>query len=160
MGDVRWDIWLPQDKITKAALGAGFDPFLIMAIVQVESAGRTQATRFEKGWKYLLTPEKFATMTDVSQDTEINGQSTSWGLMQVMGTVARELNFTGLFPELCIPNEGLKYGCLKLKQLYKKHGDIWKAVSAYNAGAPKDPHPYVDKVKEFNKQLLSQRPTA
>ncbi len=61
----------------------------------------------------------------------------SWGLMQVMGAVAREYGFSGRFlSQLCDPAVGLEYGCRHLSILLKRHGTIRAALSAYNSGQP------------------------
>ena len=70
-------------------------------------------------------------------DTELIAQKTSWGLMQVMGTVARELGHRGWLSELCEPERGIYYGCLHLKKLMDRHGNLSDTVAAYNAGSPR-----------------------
>lgn len=75
----------------------------------------------------------------LSRHTEFVQQKTSWGPMQVMGAVAREMGFNGYFPELCSPL-GLYYACKHLRRLADRflasHG--WDGVAAaYNAGSPR-----------------------
>jgi hypothetical protein len=126
----------------------------------VPESQRWFATRFEPHYKYLWdcendrpypagkigpwphqVPTNFSTLPGLilSAGTEFIQQKTSWGPMQVMGAVARELGFTGLFPELCGPL-GVYYGCLHLKRLANRflpvHG--WEGVAAaFNAGTPR-----------------------
>lgn len=110
---------------------------LIAAIIMVESGGNPYAMRFETVWRYHLP---LGQMIDISQmigcslETERMGEATSWGLMQVMGTVAREYGFRGWFTELCDPRLGIKYGIKHLQSKRVKYGSIQDAVSAYNAG--------------------------
>ena len=69
--------------------------------------------------------------------TERQDQMTSWGLMQVMGAVARELGHTGPLSDLLDPPTGLFYGCLHLRRFRAKY-DIWPdVIAAYNAGSPR-----------------------
>ena len=132
---------------------------LVRAIVLVESNGDRFAWNPEPAYRYLFnvkTRMPFRALTPAEQvsetppadfptaagdrDAEWWGQQASWGLMQVMGGVARELGFAGHFPGLCDPLEGLHYGCRHLAQLIerfsKKHG-LRGAVGAYNAGSPR-----------------------
>ena len=69
-------------------------------------------------------------------DQEWWGQQASWGLMQIMGAVARELGFAGLYlPALCDPALNLTYGCQKLQlELEWAKGDVRAALAAYNGG--------------------------
>lgn len=85
-------------------------------------------------------PEDFPTRRG-DRDAEWWGQQASWGLMQVMGAVARERGFDPRvhFPRLCSdPQLGLAYGCAHLAHMrdrwFKEHG--WMGVvAAYNAGS-------------------------
>jgi len=47
--------------------------------------------------------------------TELLGQQTSWGLLQIMGAVARERGFKGWLTELCDPTVNLEWGCRHLR---------------------------------------------
>src|SRR5258708_9578726 len=60
----------------------------------------------------------------------------SWGLMQVMGQVAREFGFAEeSLPELCDPATGVDVGCLVLaKRLARARGDVPAALLAWNGG--------------------------
>lgn len=148
---------------------------LVAAIVQVESGGDRFALRCEPAYGYLWNvdanrpytvrawissarraPSDFPTPRGISRDTEWIGQQSSWGLMQVMGAVAREQGHTGHFPALCDPLEGLNAGCRHLARLRDRylsaHG--WRGVAAaYNAGSPRladgggfENQAYVDKI--------------
>jgi soluble lytic murein transglycosylase-like protein len=85
------------------------------------------------------------------------GQSTSWGLMQVMGFNARDLGFKRRWlVELCRPEIGIDLGCQFLARLVAKYDSTEDAVSAYNQGAPRkradgtyrNQH-YVDRVMSY-----------
>lgn len=110
---------------------------LVLAVIETESNFNNMTYRFEPNWKYHLSIEAFSKMTLVSYNTEKAMQQISWGLMQVMGTVARELGFKGLFTELCDPGTGIDYGCAKLAGLLEKYSSRDDAIASYNAGSPR-----------------------
>lgn len=69
--------------------------------------------------------------------TEAWARGFSWGLMQVMGQVARESGFDASFlSALCDPENGLAIGCKVLrKKLDGARGDITEALLAWNGGS-------------------------
>lgn len=113
------------------------DPHLVRAFCEVESALNPLAARFEPGFNYLVTPKDWAKKMRITEATEIMLQKTSFGMMQVMGAVARELGLTDSILTLVTPEVGLKYGCLKLAQCLKKYPKQDHAIAAYNAGSPR-----------------------
>lgn len=125
---------------------------LVYAICQVESSLNPLATRYEPNFRWLVG--NIDTMTPL----ERHGQMTSWGLMQVMGSVARELGFAGQFDDNCalfLPSINLFYGCLHLRRFKAKYNEWPDVIAAYNAGSPRRVmgsvgayvnQPYVDKV--------------
>lgn len=156
----RWAMTLPWNLIDKYARRHSLDPALVGAIVQVESGGNGYAMRYEPKWDYLLTPEKFAKMLGITEETERQMQRFSYGVMQVMGSVARELGFQSSLAKLTHQGLGIEFGCLKLKQLLTKYPHLTDAVAAYNAGSPrKTPEGfyvnqiYVDKVAKCHVDL-------
>ncbi|MCA1806454.1 MAG: transglycosylase SLT domain-containing protein [Actinobacteria bacterium] len=155
--------------IKKMAKEFGVPSNLIEAIIQVESGGNTFAMRYEEGYSWLWNIETnkphrrpssgLPSPRMASQNTELVGQQTSWGLMQVMGAVAREYGFDRPFLcELVEPEIGLFYGCKHLhnlkKRFHNQHG--WPGVAAaFNAGSPRMKNSgfinqrYVDKIEDF-----------
>lgn len=124
--------------IVEAAEAHGLDPALVAAIVEIESGGNQHAIRYEPGYRWLwprgFPPKNYLPCTP---ETEECAQKMSWGLMQIMGAVAREHGFRGSFlSEMTTPPIGLDYGCRLLAYLIQKYGDERRAVSAYNAGRP------------------------
>jgi len=113
---------------------------LVRAVIQVESGGDTFAIRFEPGFLKRYVPNDVMCY-GASLETERNARATSWGLMQVMGQVARELGCRDPFLSvLCDPATGIRYGCLLLAKLRDRHfaADGWEGVvSAYNQGSPR-----------------------
>ncbi len=138
----------------------GVDPRITAAIVWRESAGRCYAPRYEKGWKWFYKPQEFARMSGVSVATEMVCQQMSWGAMQVMGAVAREMGHTGGLPELVEPDVGIRFGVMKFRSLFDRHKVLTEAVSAYNQGSPRrmgggafKNQAYVDVVMKHARQL-------
>lgn len=104
---------------------------LVYAICQVESSLNPSAIRHEPRYRWLVGDN------ETLSPTERQDQMTSWGLMQVMGAVARELGHTGPLSDLLDPPTGLFYGCLHLRRFRAKY-DIWPdVIAAYNAGSPR-----------------------
>jgi soluble lytic murein transglycosylase-like protein len=113
----------------------GIEPSLVCAVIEQESAWNPWAVRYEPGFlsRYvapLYTAGKFSA-------TEAYTRSMSWGLMQVMGQVARESGFREpSLTELCDPVIGIDVGCKILaKRLARSKGDVPAALQAWNGGA-------------------------
>lgn len=128
-------------EIETVAMRHELPPDLVEAMVLVESSGHTDAFRFEpaffaryqapkKEWAYALTnPRRYG---------------SSYGLMQIMLAVAREVGFTGVPEELFVPEIGLEYGCRKLAELCRwaeRRGNglpedvrLRSALASYNGG--------------------------
>jgi soluble lytic murein transglycosylase-like protein len=103
---------------------------LCAAIVEVESAFDPYAIRYESAYRWLVGDETALSATERMQ------QMTSWGLMQVMGGVAREYGFVGYCSRLCIPRIGLHYGLLHLAKFHRRYPDWHDVIASYNAGRP------------------------
>lgn len=64
-----------------------------------------------------------------------DGGSNSVGICELKLSTARLLGFKGTERQLMIPKDNIKYAAKYLKkQLKRYHGNISKAVAAYNAG--------------------------
>ena len=126
---------------------------LIWAIINIESSCNTWSVRYEPQFRWLYNNNGKIKMTD----TETMMQMTSWGLMQVMGAVAREAGFMGRFlSELCDPLKGIEYGWKHLSGYFKKYNNWTDAIASYNAGSPRKSadvkyvnQAYVDKVNLY-----------
>ncbi|HXX20805.1 MAG TPA: transglycosylase SLT domain-containing protein [Candidatus Acidoferrum sp.] len=82
---------------------------LVCAIVEQESAWDAHAIRYEPAFR-----TRYVAPLGLPPTEEI-ARSISWGLMQVMGQVAREHGFQGKFlSALCEPAAGLDIGCAVL----------------------------------------------
>ena len=136
-----------QEIIEKFAKKYDIPKELLEAIIEVESNEDTWAIRYEDHYRWLFRPNYYASQNIISLDTEKEAQKTSWGLMQIMGAVARERGFKGRYlSELCKPELGIKYGSKHLKLYYDKYENWKDAVASYNAGSPrhKDNGEYVN----------------
>ncbi|MEW5724773.1 MAG: transglycosylase SLT domain-containing protein, partial [Thermodesulfobacteriota bacterium] len=96
----------------------GLDPDLVAAIILKESSADPYAIRYEPGWPYVQTPEKFKPQS-CSVETERRAQMMSWGLMQVMGTNIRTMGYTGWLTEYLDPSKAIEVGCRFLAGLLK-----------------------------------------
>ena len=160
-------------EIARAATSQGLDPRVVAALIRVESGGNRWAWNPEPAYRYVwnvvtqrpfraLTPEEAARKTPPAdfpvlagdRDQEWWGQQASWGLMQVMGALARERGFRGLYlTELTDPALNLSIGCAHLAGLMRwAEGDLVQALAAYNGGkvgntqAPFRNQAYADRV--------------
>jgi hypothetical protein len=104
---------------------------LVTAICLVESSGDEWAMRYEPRYKWLVGTE------DTLTATERTGQMISWGLMQVMGGVARQYGYQGPLPKLCDPVTGLNYGMTHLQHFRTMYASWPDAIASYNAGSPR-----------------------
>lgn len=130
------------------------DVALIYAIIETESGWNSYTVRYEPEWKYIVSiPDNLLKSLGITRITEEQLQKFSWGLMQIMGSVARELNFTGLLTELVNPQTNVNLGIRHLKKFLDKYKNIEDAIASYNAGSPRKREngkyinqQYVDKV--------------
>jgi len=128
---------LIERKIERWAKTYALPVNIVKSQVMVESGGDQWACRFEKRWRWFLNPMIWAKLVNISKATEVVCQQMSWGLLQVMGTVARELGHKEDITRLCDVDIGLKYGCMKLRKEVDRWGSMERGLAAYNAGHPK-----------------------
>ena len=102
---------------------------LVCAVVEQESNFNTCAIRYEAGFY-----KKYVEPQNITDPTEARARSISWGLMQIMGQVARELGFQGSLAQLCEPVIGLTWGCKKLAQCLKLTSSKGEALQRWNGG--------------------------
>jgi len=135
-----------QELISLAKQAAGrynLDPALVCAIVEQETEGTWNplCIRFEPAFlkhyiEPMMTAGKIHAARLVSLSTEEFARAFSWGLMQVLGEVAREHGFAGVWlSELLVPKVGLDIGCKVLaSKLNASGGGIEAALLLWNGG--------------------------
>ena len=118
-----------------AAAARSLDAALVCAVIEQESGWNPWAMRYEPAFfaKYVAP---LYTNNRISA-SEAYARGFSWGLMQVMGQVAREAGFEALFlSALCDPEQGLAVGCKVLRKKFDAMaGDTTRALLAWNGGA-------------------------
>lgn len=119
---------------SKLALDHQLDPALVCAVIEQESAWNPWAVRYEPAF-FVRYVAPFCADNKISA-TEARARAFSWGLMQVMGQVARENGFEGTFlSALCDPQQGIAIGCRVLaKKLAFAGGDVARGLLAWNGG--------------------------
>lgn len=142
------------------ALEFEIDPDLVEAFCMVESSFNPKATRYETNFykRYILP----MLHSNSIAPEEATGRATSWGLMQIMGQVAREKGFKGEFKELFEPAVGLTWSLKHLKKFIDRYIDVEGldcAIASYNAGSPRMRdgkfvnQAYVDKIHKYLNQI-------
>jgi soluble lytic murein transglycosylase-like protein len=165
-----------ETKIVLLARAHGLDPALLRAQVATESGGDPWAYNPEQryvyfwdvdGWKPFrkvtseesaseYPPRDFPTLAG-DRDQEWWAQQASWGIMQVMGAVAREHGYREPWlTRLCDLDVGLLYGCKVMQSLMRWSGGVTdQALAAYNGGRAGNARPpyrnaaYVAKVHSY-----------
>jgi len=160
------------------------DPTIVSALILIESSGNPWAWNPEPRYRYfwnVRTNRPFRKITEEEikseaapmdfptlkgdRDQEWWGQQASWGLMQVMGAVAREHGFNGKYlTQLCDSEMNIHYGCQHLALIMRgAKGDLERALATYNGGRvgnverPFRNQFYADKVLLQRHQLGSSR---
>jgi len=107
------------------------DPALVCAVCHHESNWDPWAVRYEPAFY-----SRYISSMKLLTESEKQMRACSFGLMQVLGQVARELGFSGMYlTELCDPPKGIYTGCQKLARCLKdKNGNCTDALLAYNGG--------------------------
>jgi soluble lytic murein transglycosylase-like protein len=111
----------------------GLDTALLCALIEHESSWNQWAIRYEPQFfaRYILPLLQNQTV----RDTEARARAFSWGLMQILGQVAREFGFAGDLASLCDPDIGTEWGCRKLKHCMDRHvGNTKAALLEFNGG--------------------------
>ena len=127
----------PTDLLTLARTAAAnhsLDAQLVCAVIEQESAWDPHAIRYEPAFR-----ARYVAPLGLPPTEEV-ARSISWGLMQVMGQVAREHGFGGKFlSALCDPAAGLEIGCAVLSaKLAAAGGEVARALQLWNGGANPD----------------------
>jgi len=125
-------------RVTAAA--HQLDAAMVCAICEQESAWNPWAIRYEPAFfAHYIAPHLDAGKISI---TEAQARAFSWGLMQVMGQVAREHNFgvgtsaiAAPLSQLCDAVTGLEIGCTVFAaKLFAAHNDVSRALQLWNGG--------------------------
>jgi soluble lytic murein transglycosylase-like protein len=118
----------------ETAAAHALDAALVCAVIEQESAWNPWALRYEPAFYARYVAPLCA--GNALTPTEAQARAFSWGLMQVMGQVARENGFAGRYlAELCDPAAGIAVGCAVLaKRLATAKGDLIRGLLAWNGG--------------------------
>src|SRR5271154_3314246 len=106
------------------------DQALVCAVAEQESAWDSDAMRYVPEFRArFVAPWRLP-------PTEEIARSISWGLLPVMGQVAREHGFQGKFlSALCDPSAGLQIGCAVLAaKLAAADGNVPRGLALWNGG--------------------------
>jgi soluble lytic murein transglycosylase-like protein len=144
-----------MDLARTAANVHGLECALVCAVVEQESNWDTWSVRYEPEFmtRYitpLLDAGTVKTMTEAME------RATSFGLMQVMGQVARENGFAGRWlTQLCDPAIGLDIGCKVLRaKLDRAGGDVHTALLHWNGGAdPAYPAEVLARLSKYTEEI-------
>lgn len=140
---VSGQLELPQQLPSKTELVAlarstaaqhSLDSALVCAIVEQESAWDPCAIRYEAAFRtHYVAPLGLPATEEVAR-------SISWGLMQVMGQVAREHGFAEKsLAALCDPAAALEIGCkVFAAKLHAAAQDVTHALNLWNGGGNRD----------------------
>jgi hypothetical protein len=123
---------------------------LVLAIIWQESAGDRWAFRYEPEYRYFFDYKRrlplFSKAKSMEENrrfalsilgpTEFHAQSASFGLMQIMGAVARERSFKSSILELGDPECNIVYATMHLWVYGYKNGSLSteEALKRYNGG--------------------------
>lgn len=123
---------------------------LILAMIwqETDPIGDRYSYRYEPGYKYFFHFKSkrslYAKWKNEADNrdfalkelgpTEFHAQSASWGLLQIMGAVAREYGFGGSMPELCDPELNIRLATkyLWLYGFQDGKNSTEKALARYN----------------------------
>jgi soluble lytic murein transglycosylase-like protein len=123
----------------------GVEPALTCAVIEQESSWRPDVTRYEPAFfTRYIEPMHLPAAEGI-------GRATSFGLMQIMGEVAREQGFEGDFTQLFTPEIGVSQGLIHLSHFLRlEAGDVTKALLRWNGGsAPSYPAEVVARIPKY-----------
>lgn len=135
--------------IRAACLRHGLDPEVFASLIMQESSGNPLSFRYEPAFYRRYIHDKglagfVPNPLRIPDRLERDLRSTSFGLCQIMGQVAREQGFRNEWlPTLCDPQINIDLGAKILASFIKAKGSERAGLLRYNGGG--DPN-YPDKI--------------
>lgn len=136
LADMPPRIQTHYEMIVDESAKYNLDPALIAAIIFQESGGKEDAREYSRGYPYVYKPTFFAKMHGIAFKNELEGQRTSYGLMQIKCATARDIGYLGKCQKLFNASLNLKYGVKYLSILKRRYKSDLNMISAYNQGQP------------------------
>lgn len=126
------------ELLTAAERANGLEACLLVAMAEVETAFVPNRTRFEGSYKYFYQAQDNALRLGITLATEQALQAFSYGPLQIMGGVTRELGYQGDLMDLH-ENAALAidYSVKHLANLRARYPNGQDWLAAYNAGSPR-----------------------
>jgi soluble lytic murein transglycosylase-like protein len=180
------------DEIIIASTATSLEPDVVQALVEQESNYNPWAWNPEQRYRYFWDVKKnkpFRTITDIESSNEFPphdfptvlgdndqewwAQQSSWGLMQVMGAVAREQGYMEPYlTQLVDPATNLRLGCAHLASQFKWSRGLYiglggpsaeyriliAALAAYNGGRKDNsPQQSQPRNKDYALRVIARR---
>lgn len=123
-----------QELITASATLYKINPNWVCALIEKESSWNTYAVRYEPNYTDINAPASFAKNAPCTVATEITCQRMSWGLGQLMGSVARKQGLDGMISELLNPAINILHMCMLINSLQKIDSSSQAVFAMYNGG--------------------------
>ena len=124
-----------DEIIIRAAETFRLDANLLRALMAIESSGgECYKPRLEPSYNYLYHPDIYCDKLGITRATEDCLQRMSWGPLQIMGAVAREMGFESDIPMLTHPDIAIFYASKYLRYLSDRCDDEEHLIAAYNGG--------------------------
>jgi soluble lytic murein transglycosylase-like protein len=142
------------DLVKLKCQDTGLDPALVCAIVAQESGFNQYALRFEP-----LFLQRYVVPLKLTNPTEAELRAFSFGLLQIMGQSARELDYNGHMGALLEPDINLFWGMRHFRNKLSAAGYVVeKALLLWNGGGiPQYPDQVLARIGEFTDPAADPR---
>ena len=122
-------------EIIKSCQKYGLNADLVCCMAKIESNCNHLAVRYESKFRWVLNVDKMAKKNGISEGTENVLQQMSFGPLQIMGGVLREMFYQDELTKMIYdPLLVIDYSCKRIKMLFDKYGNIDDALACWNGG--------------------------